>query len=483
MRSSSLLILMLILVAPLTTTINTETSGTPIKWVRYINPTDKNYFAHGTCIFRGYIAVAGGIGYTLPSNIIALHPYIVLLDRDSGEIVREWISEEIGGFYNCISIGDKLYVVGQTISVGGVIYVFDENLNIVKTANSMNNHTGYTSIIYDGSYIYIGGESSKDIDGNGYDEVIWLIEKRTVDLDLVSSRETYLSPWYLGHLRDIDVNPVTGDIWAVGMYSAYLNQTNIDHSLIAILNNNLSNVKLIDYPKGHKNYLVDPNSICFDNNGYAYIASLSGIAKFDPQGNLVTVNKNLKNSIKILCINSSIYIFTTTYIDGYHRHVLTVLDSDLNIVDEYVLSRDVDTISLFTEGRASFDGENIYVAGVDEALGENNWRIVVYSIAIEPLQPSAHKTIAKTSATIITTTQTPITTATSPTLESSINIQPSTSIATPVLSTEVKQTIISPTTPQTTTQGTQITGLQLYIALIVVGAVAVVIIAILILKK
>jgi len=399
-------IILMNIITPPTTTIDAQTSETPIKWVRYINPTYKDDHAFGTCIFGGYIAVVG---------IADRYPYIVLLNRDSGEIVREWIDEEPGSFYyNCISIGDKLYVVGWTGSVRGVvrgvIYVFDENLNIVDRV--MNNESyssvsAYVSIVYDGSYIYIGGEIYEDVNDDEENDYLWLVEKRTVDLDLVSSRKIYLIP-ESGFLSDIDVNSVTGDIWVVGWHYAYVNQTYIGHSLIAILNNNLSNVKLIDYSWKHKNYLGLLNSICFDDDGYAYIAAGGGVAKFDPQGNLIAVNKKLKDSRKILCIGSKIYVFRYPSIDGYDRHVLTVLDSDLSIVDEYVLSGDVYANSYFGVGKASFDGESIYVAGVDDALGLGNARIVVYSIAVEeflPPSPPLPPDFTVTTSTPTTTTQ------------------------------------------------------------------------------
>jgi len=452
----TIMILMNIITLP-TTTLNAQTSGTPIKWVKYINPTNIIDFAFGTCVFRGYIAVVG---------IADHYPYIVLLDRDSGDIVREWIGGEIGGFYNCVSIGDKLYVVG-TLSPRGVIYVFDENLNIVKTANSINNYTGYKSIIYDGSYIYIGGESSKDVNNDGNIEYIWLIEKRTVDLNLVSFKEIYLDSWKGGFLLDMDVNPVTGDIWVVGRYYVYVNRTEIGHSLIAILNNNLNSVKLIDYPVGHENYLDWPYGICFDSNGYAYVTGL-GVAKFDLHGKLVAINRKLDYSRKILCIGNSIYVF---------RHpFLTVLDNNLNIVDEYVLSRNVDAnvTSSFMEGKASFDGKNIYVAGVDRALGWYNLRIVVYSIAIvqspPPLPPDFIVTTSLAPINItttfpITTTALVASTTTAPTISKSITktiianttIKPSvTSIIVLTTSTISPTTTISlaitPTTTIATTQ-------------------------------
>jgi len=42
-----------------------------VKWVRYINPTDKNDYALSTCVFGDYIAVVGKADR---------YPYVVLLE-------------------------------------------------------------------------------------------------------------------------------------------------------------------------------------------------------------------------------------------------------------------------------------------------------------------------------------------------------------------------------------------------------------------
>jgi len=405
MRTSTLpalavLALILTQIATPVSPLNTQTGGTPqiIKWVRYINPTDENDYATGTCVFGNYVAVVGD------ANMV---PYVALLDKNSGAVIREWASKEgeLGGvFANCISIGGKLYVVGIIGGVdphrvihnpSGVIYVFDENLNIIKKA--VDNHSiFYTSITYDGNYLYIGGLYS-----SSEHEFGWIVEKRTIDLDIVDFKEVNLGlELWISAGGDIGVNPATGNIWVVGAYG-YWKGVDANHSLIMIFDNDLNVVKTIDYSERDESYLGSLDSICFDDDGYAYIAGDYGIAKFDPRGNLVTINKEYYSS-KILCIGNKIYAFRCRYISDYVRHVLMVLDRDLNIVDEYVLSRDVNANSYCTSGKTSFDGESIYVAGIDEALGENNRRIVVYAIYASGISTSVQPT--QTTTTITTTT-------------------------------------------------------------------------------
>jgi len=93
-----------------------------IRWVTYINPTERGDYACGACVFGDYVAVVGWASFK---------QYVALLRKSDGSRVRDWIGD-VGMFFNCISIGEKLYVVGNTGFLYGVIYVFDENLNILE---------------------------------------------------------------------------------------------------------------------------------------------------------------------------------------------------------------------------------------------------------------------------------------------------------------------------------------------------------------
>jgi len=85
--------------------------------------------------------------------------YVALLNKSDGCVVKEWIGDENGVLFNCISIDGKLYAVGHTY-VGkdqyGAIYVFDENLNVLPNASSKK-PSEYYSLAYDGRALYIGG--------------------------------------------------------------------------------------------------------------------------------------------------------------------------------------------------------------------------------------------------------------------------------------------------------------------------------------
>jgi len=66
-----------------------------------------------------------------------------------------------------------------------------------------------------------------------------------------------------------------------------------DHSLAIILDKNLNIVKYIDYPINYKYYLGSLYAIDLDASGNAYIVGLNGIAKMDPNGNIVDLNTEI----------------------------------------------------------------------------------------------------------------------------------------------------------------------------------------------
>ena len=67
------------------------------------------------------------------------------------------------------------------------------------------------------------------------------------------------------------------------------------------------------------------------------------------------------------------------------KPVLHVLDLELNVAEKYMLSEDQHYYPYFTNGKPSYDGRNIYVAGYEvEESPEDERRGVVYSIAVTP---------------------------------------------------------------------------------------------------
>jgi len=324
---------------------------------------------------------------------------VALLSKRDGSIVKEWSGSEY--FTNCISIDGKLYAIGYT-QVGDnyyrVIYVFDENLNILARIRS-ESPSGYHSLAYDGRALYIGGWGYEDVDRDREKELVWLVEKRDpVSLSLIASRKIYLGSWKYGWIEDIGVEPSTDNIWAVGYYkdSSYK-----DHSLIVVLDSSLRDLKVIDYPEDSEGHLGRLYGIAFDGKQYAYISGQNGVAKFSLDGKLVAINRDNRYS-EIVYGHGYLYTFGKEKIGDHERLVLYIHDTNLNVVKSYVLSEGVNAGSIFYDGRPALEGGNIYVAGVDYALGYKGSRIVVYSLSLEGVRVAVTAAVTTTVPAVAT---------------------------------------------------------------------------------
>jgi len=486
-RALALALAMVVLALPLATPhANTQAQDqveVKIRWVAYINPTDGYDYAYGVCIFGDYIAVVGGV-IELPFYVRS-KPYLVLLRKSDGGVVREWIGSERGAFYNCISVGGKLYAVGYTLvdySYYGLIYVFDVNLNIL-TKIIGKSPSEYYSLAYDGKALYLGGWIYEDADGDGIPEFALLVEKRALDesLSLVNSKKTYFDPQIPRWIYDIGVEPSTGRILAVGFHG---DPTVGDNSLIVIFDGDLRELRIIDYPPGSEEYLGRLRGIAF-NGRYAYISGWYGVAKFSVDGELVAINRDSKARDKIVYGYGYLYAFGVDRIRGYDRHVLYIHDTNLNLVKSYVLSENISAHSYFYGGRPALEGNNIYVAGLDHALGIENSRVVVYSLSIEGVTATttmstegvtATTTATTTIATVATvTTTTPITQTTTVTEIATVTMGVPTTAA------------ITTTTPAYITVPTTITASDRALPQLIVAGLAavgiVLVIAFLLLKR
>jgi len=377
----------------------------PINWVQYIDLTTGNDVALGTCLFGDYLAVVGYAGsdeYSRGGSSV-----IVLLDRSSGYVVQKQFGVQGVSLINCISMGDKLYVVGSGTTADGFpsgrFYMLDKNFNILKS--SIYTGTFFLSIASNGIYIYIGGVTRYDRNLDGRPEDIVLIERRTQDLEFVNSVEIYFDGWVSGGLFDLRFNPVTGMLWGVGIYS---DSSATSYSLITIFDQNLNVVRYIRYPNNHNNYLGVLSAIDFDEYGNAYVLGERGIARFDPYGNLVLKKSSINGTqfSKIVYAKQYVYVFQSENIDGYPKHVMYVFDRELNLLAKYILSNQP---SYFLNGRPTFDGDNIYVAGIDYIVGNARWIVYSISTTLPTNTITIHQTITKT----VTTTETMSTTITS----------------------------------------------------------------------
>jgi len=348
-----------------------------IRWITYISPTGGDK-AFGTCIFGDYVAV---VGLASPNK-----QYVALLRKSDGSVVREWIDSKVGALVNCISVGGKLYAIGDSFPFG-VIYVFDENLDILDMKIMKKRPSNYFSLAYDGKALYIGGATGEDVDGDGRLEHVGLVEKIALDTDTLTiekSKKIYFGLWRSGWINDIGVDPSTSRIWAVvGFY----HDDSKTHSLIVILDGDLRVLRRIYYPEGSRGYLGPLSGIAFDGKQYAYVSGRDGVAKFSVDGELVAINRDSKARDKIVYGYGYLYAFGVDRIRGYDRHVLYIHDTNLNLVKSYVLSGNANTNSEFSfffyVGRPALEGNNIYVAGFDYAPGDKDTRAVVYSLSLE----------------------------------------------------------------------------------------------------
>jgi len=309
-----------------------------LKWVQYLEVKGEHGwggYAYGVCLHRGYLVVVGEAGG---------NQCTVLLDRADGKVVIEdvnYLSE--GSLYNCVSVGNKIYFAGSI----------------------------YTSLASDGVNLYSGGRvpCSCEDDSRIY---LWIIKKRDLCKEAEYRRAVELSQFEDPFLLDMGVDPVTGSLWAVGGSKEY--------SLILVLDKNLDEIKQIAYPRGSKNYFGIAHGICFDGEGYAYVAGSNGIAKLNSRGKLVAVNKKHKNLTKVACTGNYVYAFGDKRIKGYQRHILVAFDQNLNSIKEIVLSKNNRGAAYFFWGKPAFDGNTLYAAG--RAIVSGVGRIVVYAIQI-----------------------------------------------------------------------------------------------------
>jgi len=323
-----------------------------LKWARYIEVVGERGwkgYAHGVCLHGDYLVVVGSAGG---------QPYMALLDRVDGRVVSENVDYfNEGSLYNCVFIGGRIYTAGSA-------------MEFFEDSTGRHDVLRYTSIISDGAGLLVAGMGYKYAGGDV--KRIWIVERRDLSGETTARRVVELGPYKHAFPYDAGFNPVTGSLWVVGGLG--------EHFLAVILDKNLDEVARIAYSQGRENSFGSGSGVCFDSSGHAYVAGGEGVAKFAPSGELVAVNREYKGLAKIACIGDRVYAFGDRRVKGYRRHVLVVFDSDLNVVERRVLSKNTRRNAYFTWGKPAFDENTLYAAGWDEAGSEE--RIVVYAIQI-----------------------------------------------------------------------------------------------------
>lgn len=180
-------------------------------------------------------------------------------------------------------------------------------------------------------------------------------EARLDDLSLVEAYTSNPSGSY-DMACGIGLNPATGQLWVVG----YDGVEGDSRWRIEILSKELNLVKAI---RPGINGLA--RAVVFSTTGNAYIVR-SAVVKFDESGSLLK-RANLPSyheGFKAFFLNDKLYAFGNAYVRGYS--LIGCFDNGLNLLDEVVLSNNV----LFSAGKLTFDGRNVYIAGIDRATGD-----------------------------------------------------------------------------------------------------------------
>ncbi|ADM27271.1 conserved hypothetical protein [Ignisphaera aggregans DSM 17230] len=334
-------------------------------WAIYLNPSNSYDKAFGVCGYGNYIYVVGyDSGWGDKGYRIELY------DKNSGRFIKTWRynpSRDTDGFFDCIVVDGKLYVVGVDASIDygrWSIYVFDLNLTLLKTytVNPSNLWDMPFYIVYADGYLYIAGMDQRTNDSE------WLVMKiRASDLEIIGEynsnpSNSWDAPYSMG------INPSTGDIWVVG-------DRDKDYGHIEVLDKNLSIKKFLDTE--YRLY-----GVTFDEDGNVYIVGENITYKFDKYGNIIA-KKNIDGiGYKILWNNHYLYIAAEEFVEGYWHHVLYILRDDLEPISKIILSRDVNANAYFCcGGKTFFDGENMFFAGfICTTTSDYKWAI--YSIPI-----------------------------------------------------------------------------------------------------
>jgi hypothetical protein len=339
-----------------------------INWRAYSDPTGYNDVAYSVCESGDYIYVVG-------SQDFPRFARIEMRNKLNGSLVKEWTSTEFFELSGCTISEGKLYVVGMSFiilesdSVRTSLAVLEFDLNLNLLSFKRKNFEGMVcDILSYNNYLYIAGWEREATKG----DYQWRITKwRAKDLTVV--KEYASNPSLEDDLTcDIKVNPITKNLWAVGVeeYNKFR---------IEILDLDLNPIKVLKKDEKIQFYGID-----FDEEGNAYIVGDSFIAKYDKDGKELAAKKIPYYAAQLMYIKGYIYVAAGEYIENFFRHALYVYDKNLNLIDRVILSYDVNAHAIFSTGRMAFDGRNLYVVGTDNWQGNERW--VIYSISISNIR-------------------------------------------------------------------------------------------------
>lgn len=391
-----------------------------IGYIIYSNPSIDEDIPFSICVYNGYIyiigfdSVEGDARFRIEKRFLS-----------NGSLVKVWTYNPSKGddwLTDCLIVGDRIYVVGFDNVPGGYDYrwsllILSHDLEVMAylTQNPTSYDDWATSIASDGEYIYIAGYT-------GGADYMWRIEKRRIDsLDLVSMVVLNPSdgidvPYAIG------VNPYVGAgyIWVVGFVQRYI----IWWWRVEILDKELNSIRSIEL-----DIVGTASGIAFDERGFSYVVGDYVLVKFDSTGSRLR-EPSYGVCRKIVYYNGSVYIACSEFIYNSMKHVVYSLDSDLELVNKIVLSRNISFDSLFTIGRMAVADDRLCIAGYDYGDGKGRWTVYLLDL----------KNISRPRMTTLTTTETIVNTVTTVQTETVREIETVTYILTSTIVKTVSET-------------------------------------------
>jgi hypothetical protein len=356
-------IAILIFIMTMSQTINsintqqTSSEGLSLLWVR----TGHDYGrAYATCVIGSTVYVIGESGEGV----------VEARDINTGELLYMYREPFYGSnteLFDCVVLDGYLYVVGNDYAPGDyewLILKFTPDLRLVaKTQYNPSESNDYAhAIATDGKYLYIGGVARKT-----WEDSEWLLLK--VDPSDLSVINTYKTNPTTGWdaVGSIGVNPIDNKIWLVGMVNFPASDGPLGRVEVLSQDLTLITSKDLEYFCIH---------MTFDELGYAYTLCGSEILKMSSNLDIVT-RKGISPG-KILYSNGHLYLAGEKNIGGYWRHVVMRLSKDLDVLDELVLSMQINANSHFySRGKMALVNNKLLVAGTsDDRI------MVIYAISI-----------------------------------------------------------------------------------------------------
>jgi predicted esterase YcpF (UPF0227 family) len=401
---TALILLLLFTQAEYKISAQKESSEFKLLWVQY-GPEGMTI---STCNSETVVYTVGLSGKWVMGVYRTDKSIIEARDANTGELLYSWQSTYGRNIwlYDCIVLGDNLYVVGGNDSPGNLewlILKFTLDLKLVKEIHY--NPSSYdeiaTTIATDGKYLYVGGFDASP-ESISYDDTQWhVIKIDPNDLTIIKSY-TYNPSNLRDYITSIVINPIDGKIWLIGVIHQYLE----GYGKISILNQDLSLINSMEL-----NAKVLFPHLALDETSHAYITNVYsdeninfGLMKISSDLKIVNVNYNIKAE-RILYSNGYLYLASIKEVDRYKRHVLIRATKELNIVDGLVLNKQVNATSHFyPPGKMSITGNKVYLAGyIEGAPYGYKWVIYAVSIPVQQETTAYNYLILVTAITTIAT--------------------------------------------------------------------------------